>query len=67
MFLVMNLTVPMTGYALTILIIMFGGKKRRSFVQASHAAAGMAIALLCLGAIAWFLSIVISRLINAES
>jgi hypothetical protein len=57
----------MAGYFLTVLIIMFGGRKRRSFAHANYAAAGMTITILCLGAIVWILSAVISRLLNAEN
>ena len=63
----MNLTVPLTGYCLTVLIIMFGGRKRRTFTHATQLAAGMTIIVLCLGAIVWLLSAVISQLINAEN
>jgi hypothetical protein len=63
----MNLTAPLTGYCLVVLIIMFGGRKRRPFTHASQAAAGMTITLLCIGAIVWFVSAVISQIINAEN
>ena len=63
----MNLTVPLTGYCLVVLIIMFGGRKRRPFTHASQVAAGMTITLLCIGAIVWLLGAVISQLINAEN
>ena len=60
----MNLAIPVAGYFLAVLIIMFGGRKRRSFANANHAAAGMTIALFCLGAIAWLLIVIISHLVN---
>ena len=63
----MNLGVPLAGYFLVVLIIMFGGRRRRSFTQASQAAAGITITLLCIGAIVWFLGAVVSHLINAEN
>jgi hypothetical protein len=63
----MNLAVPVAGYFLTVLIIMFGGRKRRSFAHASYAAAGVTITILCLGALAWLLSAVISQFLNAEN
>jgi bacteriorhodopsin len=63
----MNLAVPLAGYFLTVLILMFGGRKRRSFTQASHAAAGITVTLLSVGAIVWVLYAVIWRLINAEN
>jgi len=63
----MNLSVPVAGYFLMVLIIMFGGRKRRSFTQASHAAAGITITLLSLGAILWLLSAVISQMVNAKN
>ena len=63
----MNLAAPVAGYFLAVLIIMFGGRKRRSFAHANHAAAGITITLLCLGAIAWLLSGVISELVNAAN
>jgi hypothetical protein len=63
----MNLAVPVAGYFLAVLIIMFGGRKRRSFAHANHTAAGVTVTILCLGAIAWFLAVVISHLLNAEN
>jgi len=63
----MNLSVPVAGYFLMVFIIMFGGRKRRSFTQASHAAAGITITLLSLGAILWLLSAVISQMVNAKN
>jgi hypothetical protein len=57
----------MAGYFLTVLIIMFGGRKRRSFAHANYAAAGMTITILCLGAIVWLLSAVISQILTAEN
>lgn len=63
----MNLAVPVAGYFLTVLILMFGGRKRRSFAHANYAAAGMTITILCLGAIAWFLFAVMSQLVNADN
>lgn len=64
---VMNLAVPLAGYFLAVLIIMFGGRKRRSFTQASQAAAGITVTLLSVGAIVWFLYLVIGQMINAEN
>lgn len=61
----MNLGVPVAGYFLTVLIIMFGGRKRRSFADANYAAAAVTITILCLGAIGWFLSNIIAKLLNA--
>ena len=63
----MNLAFPMAGYFLAVRIIMFGGRTRRSFMQASHVAAAITITLLCIGAILWFLSVVVSQLTNAEN
>ena len=63
----MNLSVPFAGYFLMVLIIMFGGRKKRSFTQASQAAAGITVTLLCMGAILWFLSAVISQMFNAKN
>lgn len=63
----MSYTLPLAGYGLMVLIIMFGGKKRRPFTQASQAAAGVVITLLSLGAILWFVTAVISQLISAGS
>ncbi len=62
----MNLSIPMAGYFLMVLIIMFGGRKRRTFAQASQTAAGMTVTLLCIAAIVWFLGAVISQMINAK-
>jgi hypothetical protein len=63
----MNLAIPLAGYFLAVLIIMFGGRTRRSFIQASQTAAGITITLLCIGAILWFLCVVVSQLTNAEN
>lgn len=63
----MNLAVPMAGYFLAVIILMFGGRKRRSFMQASQVAAGITVTLMSVGAIAWFLYAVIWQLINAEN
>ena len=63
----MNLAVPVAGYFLTVLIIMFGGRKRRSFVHANYTAATMTITILCLGAIAWLMIAVIFRFLNVEN
>ena len=63
----MNLAVPLGGYCLAVLIIMFGGRTRRSFTQANQAAAGITVTLLSVGAILWLLYAVIWQLINAEN
>ena len=63
----MSLAVPLAGYFLAVLVIMFGGRKRRSFAKASQTAAGIAVTAFCVGAIVWFLSAVIWQLINAEN
>lgn len=52
----MDYATPLAGYLLLTLVIMFGGKKRRTFDQASHAAAGMLIGLLCLASLLLFAS-----------
>ena len=63
----MNLAVPVAGYFLAVLIIMFGGRKRRSFAHANYRAAGATVTILCLGAVAWFLAVVISQCLNAQN
>ena len=62
----MNLAVPLAGYFLAVLILMFGVRKRRSFNQAGQAAAGITVTLLSVGAIVWVLYAVICQLLNAE-
>jgi hypothetical protein len=62
----MLLSVPFAGYSVIVLVIMFGGRERRSFSQASQAAAGITVTALSLGAIVWLLSAVVSRLLNAD-
>lgn len=52
----MDYATPLGGYLLLTLVIMFGGRKRRTFAQASHAAAGMLIGLLCLASLLLFAS-----------
>ena len=61
----MTYAVPFAGYLLMVLIIMFGGKKRRPFSQASHTAAGVTITVLFLGAILWFVSAAIWQIVGA--
>ncbi len=63
----MNFSAPLAGYFLMVFIIMFGGRRRRTFTDASQAAAGMIITLLFVGAIVWFLSLIISQLMNAKN
>jgi galactitol-specific phosphotransferase system IIC component len=63
----MNLSFPFAGYLLMVLIIMFGGRKRRSFSQAFQAAAGVTITLLCMGAILWLLGVAISQMVNVKN
>jgi len=60
----MTYAFPVAGYFVMVLIIMFGGRKRRPFGQASQAAAGVIITVLSLGAILWFLSAVILELVS---
>lgn len=62
----MNLTVPLAGYLLAVLILMFGGRRRRSFSQASQAAAGLTVMLLGIGAILWLVCMVVSHLTHAN-
>jgi len=52
----MDNSAPLAGYLLIVLVIMFGGRKRRTFTQASHAAAAMTIGMLCLASLLWFIS-----------
>jgi cell shape-determining protein MreD len=63
----MNFSAPLAGYILMVFIIMFGGRRRRTFTDASQAAAGMIITLLFVGGIVWFLSLIISQLMNPEN
>jgi hypothetical protein len=63
----MNLAVPFAGYFLMVLIFMYGGRRRRSFGEASQVAAGTIITLLCLGAILWFLSMVLWQFAHVEN
>jgi hypothetical protein len=62
----MNLTVPLAGYMLAVLILMFGGRRRRSFSQASQAAAGLTVMLLSIGAILWLVCMVVAHLAHAN-
>ena len=57
---------PIAGYLLMILIIMFGGRKRRTLREASHVTAGTVLTLLYLSAILWFLSVTVLQLLSAE-
>jgi hypothetical protein len=60
----MDYVTPLAGYLLTVLVIMFGGRKRRTFGQASYAAAAMLVGTLCLASLLWFISGAISHLSN---
>jgi hypothetical protein len=44
-----------SGYLLLTLAFMFGGRERRAFNVASHAAAATLITLLCLASLLWFI------------
>ena len=57
---------PLAGYFLLVSMIMFGGRKKRQFSQASQAAAGVVVTLLSLASILWFLCAFISQLVSAE-
>jgi len=48
-------TVAVGGFMFLTLALMFGGRRRRSFVEASHKAAGFIVAIFCLTAIAVFI------------
>ena len=50
----MDYTTPLAGYLLLVGVIMFGGRHRRTFAQASHAAAGTVVGLLLLVSLLWF-------------
>lgn len=52
----MDYATPLAGYLLLTLVIMFGGRKRRTFTHASHTAAGMLIGTLCIASLLWFFS-----------
>jgi hypothetical protein len=52
----MDYATPLAGYLLLTLVIMFGGRKRRTFTHASHTAAATLIGTLCLASLLWFFS-----------
>ena len=52
----MDYATPLAGYLLLTFMIMFGGRKRRTFAQASQAAAGMLVGTLFLLSLLWFAS-----------
>ena len=58
----MSEAAPLYGFIFLTLVIMFGGRKRRSFAEASHAAAAFVIGSLCLMALAVFITGSISHL-----
>jgi hypothetical protein len=58
----MDYATPLAGYLLLTFMIMFGGRKRRTFVQASHAAAGMLVGTFFLVSLLWFVSGALSHL-----
>lgn len=58
----MSEAAPLSGFIFLTLVIMFGGRKRRSFAEATHAAAAFIVGILCLMALAVFITGSISHL-----
>jgi predicted CDP-diglyceride synthetase/phosphatidate cytidylyltransferase len=48
-------SVPIAGYFLLVLIIMFGGRNRRPFNVATQKAAGMIVTSFALTALVWLI------------
>ncbi len=57
-------TAALSGFVFLTLALMFGGRKRRSFAEASHAAAGFTIGVLCLAALLVFITGSISNFLG---
>ena len=52
----------LSGFILLTLALMFGGRKQRSFAEASHTAAAFLVGILCLAALLVFITGSISHL-----
>ena len=52
----------LSGFIFLTLALMFGGRKRRSFAEASHRAAAFIVCILCLAALLVFITGSISHL-----
>lgn len=61
----MILSVPVAGYFLLVLIIMFGGRKRRPFNVASQTAAGVFVTSFALTALVWLVVKAIAQINGA--
>jgi hypothetical protein len=46
----------LSGFMFFTLALMFGGRRRRSFAEASHTAAGFTVGILCLAALLVFIT-----------
>jgi uncharacterized iron-regulated membrane protein len=57
-------TAALAGFIFLIVALMFGGKRRRSFAEATHTAAGLTVGTLCLAALLTFLTGSISHLLG---
>ena len=56
----------LSGFTFLTLALMFGGRKRRSFAEASHTAAACVVGVLCVAALLIFISGSISHLFGLE-
>jgi uncharacterized iron-regulated membrane protein len=52
----MSNAAPLSGFIFLTLVLMFGGRKRRSFAEASHRAAGFILGVLWLAALVLFIT-----------
>jgi site-specific recombinase len=58
----MSDTAALSGFIFLTLVLMFGGRKRRSFAEASHKAAALIVGILCMAALLVFITGSISHL-----
>jgi hypothetical protein len=60
-------TIVIGGYGFLTLALMFGGRNRRSFTDASHTAAALVVGTLCLAALMFFIAGSVSRFVGAQN
>jgi hypothetical protein len=60
-------TILIGGYGFLTLALMFGGRRRRSFIEASHTAAALVVGTLCLVALLLFVAGSVRHLVGAQN
>jgi hypothetical protein len=59
-------TFVISAYCLLTLMLMFGGRQRRTFAEASHTAAALIVGTLCLAAFVFFVAGSFSHFIGTQ-